>query len=218
MKKIIYILMTVMVMTLTSCGSKDDDVVETVQPEVVTPEVIPEPEPEPVLTYKDYFPASELIGQSLEEISASTEFVVDEFEGEIQKYVIEGAEIEGMFYNYIFLFTNENDIVTSVEYDFFFGNLYDESVDLQVEETVKNLDVVYNLITELGGVEITDENSVMTIVEDLESGKLYEQSYYNSEFELEEIEVQLENHMISFENGMIITKSIKFDNGTVIDV
>lgn len=215
MKKIIPILLTVMMISLTACGSKDDDVIETVVPEVSTPTSPPEPEPEPVLTYKDHFPATELIGQSLEEVSVNYEYSIDEYEGEIQKYVIDGTDVQDRFYNNIFLFTDENDIVTSIEYDFFFGNLYNDNVDLQIQETAQNLDSIYNLLIELGGAETTEENSLKTIAEDFESGKLFEPSYYNSRFDLSEIEVELENYMHVFPSGMIITKSITFDHGSV---
>lgn len=216
MKKIIYILMTLMIVSLTGCGSKDDDVVvETAQPEIVVPEV--EVEPEIVLTYKDYFPQTELIGLTLDEVEEIYEYTADEFEGNIQKYVIEGTEIEDLFYNNVFLYTDESDVVTSVKYDFFFGNLYDDSVDLQMQDTAKNLDTIYTLLCELDGVEISDENSISTIAEDFESGKLFENSYYNSKFDLDEIEIDIESYVHVFTKGLIVTKSITFDNESIVD-
>lgn len=216
MKKIIYILMTLMIVSLTGCGSKDD-VVETAQPEIVVPEVEVEVEPEVVLTYKDYFPQTELIGLTIDEVGELYEYTIDEFEGNIQKYVIEGAELEDLFYNNVFLFTDENSVVTSVEYDFFFGNLYNDSVDLQLQDTAKNLDSIYTLLCDLDGVEISEENSISTITEDFESGKLMDQSYYNSKFDLTDIEAEVESYVHVFTKGLIITKSITFNNDSVVD-
>lgn len=219
-KRNICIFMSVMVVSLTGCGSKDDDV-EVLQPEVsvevetpVEDEIIEE-----VITYLDYFPQVELLGLSLDEVSNTYEYTVDDHLDDVLKYVIEGMEICDVYYDNVFIYTDENDIVTSVEFDYFFGNLYGDLVDAKIQESASNLDEVYQLFTSLEAVDISSsDNSLTTIADDYNSGKLLEGGAYTSEFEIDDLSVKADSLVKVFSEGLIIMKSINFSHGEIINV
>lgn len=227
MKKIMCILMSCMIVTLTGCGGKDDTppVTPNQSNQVETPGVVaPEPEPEPSISYANYFPEIDSLGLSLTEFNETTTAVEDEFEGSIRRYVLDGIDVCDVHYDDVFVYVDDNDMIRKVEYNFFFGNLYGDIVDLQIQDSSTNLNSVYELLSSINAVDISgDEGNLLDIVEDYNSGKLLEGGSYSSSFAIDEFIVDVNCDVITNKVGLIIMQSISFkldsvDNNSDSDV
>lgn len=215
LKKIIAITMALSVVTLTGCFSKkEEDVPAVTTPTPEAPVVAPEPEPEPEPTYEDYFPQASLLGKTLEQIGDEFDYVEDEFEGNIRRYILDGIDVCDSHYDDVFVYANDSGVITKVEFDFFFGNLYGDLVDIQLQDATANLDAVNELLGTINAVDISGVNgNLLDIVEDYNSGKLLEGGDYSSTFDIDGHEVEISCLVNTFEVGMIIMKSISFELG-----
>lgn len=215
-KKIACVLMSIMAISLTGCGSKEEEVVPSISQQE-TPPVVEEiiPEPEPVLTYLDYFPHVDLLGLTLDEVAQIYEYEENIFEDEVISYVLEDFDVCNLFYN-VNILTDDNDIVNHVEYDYLFGNLYGDILDAHLQDSVTNLDDVFELILSVDAVESTDHDySVSSVADDFNSGKILDGMVYNSSFEVEDVTINLDSMFHTFNLGMVITKYISFESVSV---
>lgn len=205
--------MSLMIATLTGCGKKDDDV-PVIQNETATQlEIpgIPAPEPEPEPTCEDYFPHVALLGSSLSDVEAEYEVLPDEFEEEILRYSLGFIELAGLYYD-VYAFTDDDDNVTKVQYDFDFGDKYGDIVDAQLQDTTVNLETIYGYLQEVGAVDVVDEGSIIDVVEDFNSGKLYNGTSYYSSLEVEGVEISFGAMFNSLTKGMVVLQSVSFES------
>lgn len=220
LKRLTCMLMVLSVVAFTGCGKKDDDVpvsTDKVETPVVTPAPIPEPEP----TFEDYFPQVILLGESIESVSQTYDVVEDIFEDEVLRYKIDGINLCDLIYGDTSLFVDDSDIVEKVEFNFFFSNIFGDIVDLQLQDSSSSIDDVYGLLKSLEAVEISsDESNLLDIIDDYNSGKIYNGDIYKAKFAINGMEVSvncvvnpIDLNAYYNDKGMIIKKTISFKLG-----
>lgn len=216
MKKIICILMSLMIFTLSGCGKKDDDI-PVIQNETANQlEIpgVPAPEPEPVVTYEDYFPQVALLGLSLQDVTQ--EYVEDEFEEEILRYVLEGVEVCDILYDKVSLFTDDNDTIIKVTYDFVYGDKYGDATDIQIQDSVANLESIYETFISVDAIDVAGEyGNLLDVVDDYNSAKILSGGGYFTQFDIDGLEVTVDALFEVFDVGIVILKSISFEMGDV---
>lgn len=213
MKKMICILMSLMIVTFSGCGKKDDDI-PVIQNDTATQVEIPQPEPEPVFTYEDYFPQVALLGLSLQDVDE--EYVEDVFEEEILRYVLEGIEVCDILYDKVSLFTDDNDTITKVTFDFVYGNQFSDVVDAQIQDSVANLESIYETLISVDAVDVSGEyGNLLEVVDDYNSAKILSGGGYSTQFDIDGIEVTVDALFEVFSVGIVILKTISFEMGEV---